>query len=916
MSMVGGLRGGSGCLLWLLVWVAPGLAVAQGRQTGLLEGRVDAPDGKPLAGVTVTITSEALVRGTATARTTAAGRFRFPELPPGTYQVVAEGPEGASAYELDVVIALAGRRELMLRLLPPAAEHEVTVVAERPTVQADRAGLSNEYGREEFSQLPGTRRGFDDILQLAPGVTRHRIPAVESGRPVVGGGTWLDNQILVDGVSYADPITNSVLTRFDFFSLEAVDVQTGGFAAEYGQAMGGVLNMVTRSGGNTHELGARGVASPGSLSAGPGATRYELNLRAGGPIVRERLWYFTSASYAYDFEPIPQRAGARLADGVTIHSPILFQKLTWQPAPSHQLSLHVTGSWQGQENGAEFVATPEAQSQYAIGGTTGQLAWRWVGDATVVQVAAQGYYRDALTTPASGDVETPSHFDRVTGSVSGNGFDINHYRSTRVGLQASWMRFVDLLGRHELKAGLDLSSSRVLYEQARPGNEQLRDAGGPCVPEQGIVDGCDLSIRSGTQLPDGSLRPGLFSTRASGLQLGLYAQDAWVLGHGVRVMPGWRMDFGRIDGVDGSRVASFDGLVGPRLAVAWDIAERGTTVLRASGARYQQTGILAIPIFFGPSFRQEYWRFNPQTRQFDILERASGGNTGAVNDPSKSRRVPAAVEATLGVEQALAEGISARVTGIYRRYENLINASETNLVWNETGSSVVGFRDGTPSPRYSLYTGPELFREYEALEVSLRGNVGKRAIVIASYTLSQLEGTSDLDELVNAENIAPTVVANPRQRQYFFGPLWGDHRHAGKIAAAWRHEGTGLSVGSTFSVVTGGPYSRLFYNAQLAQYVDRRAPRGVDPGDLSNPNDDRELRLPTTVDWSWRVAWDLERMLHQALTAELNLQNVLNRNVAQNVVEADVPAGQAGSFGSPLDRQRPFSVTLGLGYRY
>ncbi len=891
-------------------------AYGQGRQTGVLEGSVVAFDGRPAPGVPVTLSGEALVRGEARTLSGATGRFRFPELPPGSYTLLAERADGASAVELDVAVTLGGRREVMLRLLPRAPEQVVEVVAERPTVEASRLGLSNEYGRQMFDDLPGTRRGFDDLVQLAPGVTRHRIPALESGRPVIQGGSWLDNQILIDGVNYADPISNSVLTRFDFFALEAVEVQTGGFAAEYGQVMGGVLNMLTRSGGNQHELAARAVASPGTLAAGPGATRYELNLRAGGPVVRQRLWYFTSASYAYDFEPIVAHSNARLAEGTIVHSPIVFTKLKWEPAPSHQITAHLTESLSLQRNNPHLFAEPEAQGRSDIGALTGQLAWKWLGDSTVLALSVNGTYREALNGPMSGDVDTPGHFDRQSGVFSVNGVDISHYRSTRLAVQGSWTRFVEALGRHELKTGFEVATASVLFEQAAPGNEALLDAGGRCIPEQGRFEGCEAAVRTGTEGPGGKLQPGLFATRGHGLEVGGFVQDVWTLGWGVRLQPGWRIDLGRIDGSDGQRVASFNALGGPRLAVSWDVCEHGTTVLRASAGRYQQTGVLALPLFFGPSLRQETWRFNPQTRQFDIFERASGGNTGAVSDPAKATRPPTSLELIAGVEQALAKGLAVRVSGIYKKLENLYNSIETNLVWNETGSSVVGFRDGTPQPRYSLYTGPEFFREYAALELALAGQLSTRTQVVASYTLSRLQGTSDLDELTDADNIAPTVVANPRQRPFLYGPLWGDHRHAAKLAMTWRHPAWGVSFGSVLSIVTGGPYSRLYYNAQIAQYVDRRAARGIDPGNLSNPDDDRVLRLPVTIDWSVRAACSLARWVGGPMEAELNIQNLLDRRAVQQVIQANVPAGQPGAFGTPLDFQRPLAVTLGLSYRY
>jgi hypothetical protein len=485
-----------------------------------------------------------------------------------------------------------------------------------------------------------------------------------------------------------------------------------------------------------------------------------------------------------------------------------------------------------------------------------------------------------------------------------------------VQLQATVARFFEALGAHELKAGVELAPASVLYQQALPGNELLQSAGGPCDPEAGLVDHCDLALRAGTQGADGMLIPGAFTTSGSGLQVAVFLQDAWRVGKGVRLQPGWRVDLGRVHAADGSTLASFNGWLGPRLGATWDVGERGTTVLRGSLGRFQQTGVLALPLFFGPSFRRETYRFDPATRQFDLFDHATGGNTGNVVDPSKSRAVPHSTELTLGAEQSLAPWLSVRTSGIYRRFSDLIGSVETNLVWNETGSSVIGFRDGMPQPHYSLSTRSDLFREYVGGELALRGRIARTGSFLASYTLSQLRGTSDLDELTNSLNVAPTVLANPRQKQFAYGPLWGDHTHVAKVAAGYTFAALGLTIGTSLAVMSGGPYSRLDYNANLGGYFDRRAPRGIDPGDLNDPGDDRELRLPMTVDWSLRAACSLERWLSgERLDAEAQALNVHAQRVATNVQEGNVAPGQPGAFGSASNRQAPLAVTLGVTYR-
>lgn len=905
----------------------PSLAWAGGQQAGVLDGLVVDTKAKPVAGATITLISEQLISGMIEKKTDERGRFRFVDLAPGTYDVVADHAQHGSGSELGLKISIGDRRALTLVVQQMQngyaqldQSQEVIVVAQAAggkSLDTGRAAVSTTVGRDTFDPLPGTRRGFEDILLLTPGSAAHRVPSQETGRPTLRGGSWLDNQVLIDGLGYADPLTSSILSRFDFFALEEVEVMSGAFEAEYGQAMGGVINMTTRSGGSKNELGARVVATPGGLSPGKDpVTRYEANARSGGPIIKDRLWYFGSVSYAYDAFPIVSPAGVKQPENVIIHSPIGFGKLSWEPNANHKVQLHVSGSWSDQLNYAPLLADERAQNDYRIGGVTGQVQWKWFGDSGFLTTSLGVYARNARTLPASGDVNTPAQRNLLTGVQSQNGSELQNYESQRVVLQAVYTRFFDFLGSHELKVGAELAPSWIRFRQATPGNEILDNNGDLCLPEQGMIDACNLSRQTGAAGPDGMLVPGVFESRATAFQFGGFVQDSWKVGYGLRVNPGWRADRNQIKS-NGQTLATFNGWSGPRFGLVYDVLEKGSTIVRASYGRFQQTGVLALPLFFGPNFRTDYYRFNQATRQFDTFDHTSGGNTGNVVDPSKSENVPTSTELTFSVEQSIVDSVSVRAGVVYRRFENLYGSTETNLVWNDTGSNVVGFRDGTASPHYTLTTSPDFFREYIGGELEVRGKIGKHGAVLASYTLSRLRGTSDLDELTDTSNVGPTVLANQRQHSLWYGPLWADHTHVGKIAAGYSWPELGLSLGTTINVVSGGPYSRLYYNANLGGFVDRRAPRGVDPGSLNDPTDDKEVRLPVLIDWGVRGAMNLERFLDgQKLSVEAQVLNVLNRTVATQIAEADRPAGTPGAFGQVLQRQPALAITVGVSYTY
>lgn len=893
------------------VGLAPAARAGKGRQTGRIEGTVEIDGGDPAIGATVTVTGDALVSGAESALTDHRGHFLVLDLPPGRYDVSVDAPGIGRAYAFDVDVDVGRTTRVALRVVPEATE-TIVIEGTRPPIDTTRSALSDNLDEDFFRNLPVDRRSFDGLLQTLPGAG-----AGPLGFTTFRGGSWIDNQILIDGINYSDPLTNSIFSRFDFHSLAAVEVMSGGAEADYGEAMGGVVNMVTKSGGNTHELGLRTSFIPEELTAAhPGqeaSSQYELNVNARGPIVKNALTYFSSATYEVDFLPLPQIEGVEVADGRLTNTALGFTKFDWQPRKRHKVTLHLSGFWEDRQNDeVEEIALAEAQTRTQSGGVTSGLSYKWFGQRGFVEASTGLYFHDQSSFPMSEDYETPAVVDQDTGIVSGNGNDLLHLRNLRWQVQTSGTRFVDTgWGEHELKAGVELAAMAVVFEQAFPGNEIVYTAGGPCDPEQGVFDGCDFAERTGRQLDDGTLEPGAFAKHIQGLKAGLYARDSWQLGR-VRLNGGWRVDLGRIYG-GGDRLAAFNGWLGPRLGVIWDVTGRGSTVVRASAGRTYQTGMLGLPLFFGESLRRDAYAFNPATGQFDtyLAQRSTGGDTGGRLDGT-AKPPPRSDEVSLSIEQALLPALSARLTGMYRLQSHIYSSVESNLVWNETGSAVIGFRDGMPRARFVLDTDEDYFREYAAVELALRGHVSRTGFVMASYTLSRLYGTSELDEITDTQFVIPYVINNPRQRQFLYGPLESDRRHVVKLGFTYAYPKWNAVFGSIFRYSSGAPYSRLYYNSFLNGYFDRRAPRGIDPGNLNDPTDDRELRGDAIVDWdlfgSWRVPW---RGSADDLAIEVAVFNLLNRDAATAVEQRNVP-----TFGQPLQRQRPLRVSVGLSVRY
>jgi hypothetical protein len=257
---------------WASVFV---LAFAAGAfaqdTTGALTGRVRDQQNLPLPGVTVTVTGP---QGTRTAVTDDEGRFRVMSLVPGTYSVRAELQGFKAATQGNIVVALGQTFDVSLRLEVGSMSETVEVTASSPVVDTSSTTTGGILESESLKRLP-VGRSLAETLYLVPGVSDSS--GVGRANPSIGGGSGLENNYIVDGVNITDSgfggagaynssygsLGAGVTTDF----IKETQVKTAGFEAEYGQSTGGVVNVVTKSGGNSFNGSLFGYFRPASTES-------------------------------------------------------------------------------------------------------------------------------------------------------------------------------------------------------------------------------------------------------------------------------------------------------------------------------------------------------------------------------------------------------------------------------------------------------------------------------------------------------------------------------------------------------------------------------------------------------------------------------------------------------------------------
>jgi len=257
---------------------------ALGGTTGMLEGRVtDKSSGEPLIGVNI------LIMGTSFgAATDVEGKYLINNVRAGVYDVRFSMVGYATVVMRRVTILPDLKTRIDVDLSQAAIEMEVVEIrAERPLIQKDLAATAFSISEAKIERLPIS--GFSEVLSLQPGTT------LEGN---VRGGRTTEVMYLIDGIPAQDVITGGLGTNLPRSSITGLTVHTGGFDAEYGNAMSGVVNVITKGGSDLHNLSVR-YERDGWLPERwhRQQDRFsELELSAGGPMVKRRLFYFTATN--------------------------------------------------------------------------------------------------------------------------------------------------------------------------------------------------------------------------------------------------------------------------------------------------------------------------------------------------------------------------------------------------------------------------------------------------------------------------------------------------------------------------------------------------------------------------------------------------------------------------------------------
>jgi Carboxypeptidase regulatory-like domain/TonB dependent receptor/TonB-dependent Receptor Plug Domain len=467
-----------------LLLIAGSLApvFAQGR-TATLFGKVADASGGVMPGVTITLASQQLVAGQQTTTTNDVGQWRVPGLPPGTYTVTAELQGFAPAKRERVTVDAGDQIGVDLTLTVSTVTESVTVRSEAPVVDVRSAKLSATVDQHLISNLP-IQRTYADVITTMPGITdggRYTYSLTQT----VHGSSVRDNDYQVDGMSMK-ATSGYAATEISIEALQEVQVTTGGISAEFGQASGGVLTFITKSGGDRFSGTGYYYFLNESLQGNnltPALIQNGILLgnkivedknwggNFGGPLKKKSLWFFADfarsdneQSQAGFPDPSVRTALGDKDSDIVEWKRMFFGKGTWQVSQNNRLagSYDDMNRWMLPSNpGAQWRFSPAAwRKQYWLPKLSNIQWTSVVGSKGFVDVQG-GKMKDVedntfpygtTTTPGiNGYVDSGSGIDYGTWDTPRGRFDGRDHWD----LKGSFSYYANdfLGGSHDLKAG-------------------------------------------------------------------------------------------------------------------------------------------------------------------------------------------------------------------------------------------------------------------------------------------------------------------------------------------------------------------------------------------------------------------------------------------------------------------------------
>ena len=748
------------CSIVVTIVTLSAFAVHAQVPTGSIIGAITDESRGVLPGVTATITSDALPGGPQTGVSDAQGRYRFAGLTPGTYTLTLVLPGFANYEEQDLRVVTGGTIERNVSLALASVAETVTVTGESPVVDTRNSGVTSLSTQEAIESLPTIRGAATDYLQVLPGVVATN-PGRSNERVQIMGSPIRETTYLHDGVMINHPARGDSFQGADLDSIEEIQMVALGASAEYALAGGGVVNVITKSGTNTHRGDATIWGYSDAWQSKPlklncrcpdGDTGYtlgrmrDMSAHMGGPIISDKLWYYGGYQFWQEQRTDP---GNFPTDRPVNWWHRLPTRVTWQASDTLHISQLMHWEWYGGYGGPSRTIAREAATRWneAHINSYATEVTKTVGNDTLLTFRVGGMWEPYLFAgPQFSDTFTPNHTDTLTGVQTQGGSRLLVEKFRRDTQMFKWERY--LAGEsvtHTFRSGVQFEQVSGERWNGLPGGVRFFDFGG----EPDTARFQDPSVKGAAY--DGA---------------GVYAEDVMTLGNRTTITAGVRFDHLQaksqdLEGVDqglnqtGQTIPGLGNmfawnLVSPRAGFNFKLTEDGRTVLRGTyGRSYRQMILREFDNLHPGITPVTVKRWDPATGDYSIIESVtlSGVNT----DVNRNLTAPRQNTFSLGVDRELMSQLAVNVNYVFKKGTNLVGWDDIGGIYGE-GTTVLS--DGrtlrtrpllnATSDRKFITTNRSDFSDvYHGFILGMNKRMSQRWQGLINLTLSKGEGLKD-----------------------------------------------------------------------------------------------------------------------------------------------------------------------------
>ncbi|MBI4427937.1 MAG: TonB-dependent receptor [Ignavibacteriales bacterium] len=848
--------------------------------TGNLQGRLVDSLGQAVSNANI-IVSGPNVQGVRAATSDEDGSFNLLALPTGIVSVNVSHVRYQRMIFEAVSIELGrtanlGEVQLRSRLhdLP-----EVIILGNKQFIDPTSTSSGANLRSSDIEYLP-IDRNYRSIATLIPQANVSYLDDEVN----VAGATGRENKYFVDGVDVTDPTFSKVGTNLPYNFIKEIDVTTGGYEAEYRSTFGGLINVITYSGGNELHGSAFGFFTNNGLAASrrgglldptQGAfSNYDVGVGLGGPIVHDELWFYVAYNPTFERKDVEIPGFGVHLDRVVTHS--FAGKFTWRASPRLNFILTSTGDPSVRKAIGDIpplAGTPARLenpdpflSEVTGGGVNLSLNGSYVlSESILLDASISRVARDQTSNPSTerGRKDTVL-IDTETGSWSGGGFGhLSFFRSSTTARTSGSV----LIGQHTFKGGIEYRN-----------NVQDVDLDGPFMYFR-HSDTLYSFLTNGTR---GKVENRIYSG---------YIQDNWQIADDFQIHLGLRLDGQDVMGGNGKVVHRIRGPWQPRIGFVFQPDQQKKRKIFASFGRFTQEWTSAVmTIYTG-------------TQYFYLITYDRDPRLGGYTADTLISDVPGIPDETtlegqhydelnLGYETIVGETMKLRVQGTYRSLREAIVFAP-------------GFASGNPG-KGGLSQFPRHKHDYTALEITFERRGAEHFDFLASYVLSRNSGNYEgLYDSYN-RNIVPNVRLAYSQvdpLRNATGPLPNDRTHALKFSGSYRFD-FGLSVGTSFTWQSGTPLSDM---AGLGVFLQPRGAVGRTPN-IWDLNARVVYSFPTSTAFQTRLILDIFHIASRREPVDFVQQHYALVDESGN----PNPASLNALYGVARRYQPPMSARLGL----